>query len=128
MSAPDQGYSVIDQAALEAIASLQVSGDNELLRNVIQIYLSHSQTLIQKLGEAVAADDAMGIMEAAHTLKSSSAQLGAARLAKVLFELEAMGRNRETSEAPRLFLQARLELEAARTALESVLTSMTVRR
>lgn len=112
---------VIDYASLEAIASLQGAGGESLLKNVVEIYLSHSQGLMQKLDEAVGADDRKGIMETAHTLKSSSAQLGAGRLAAVMQRLEFMGRNEDTALAPQTLLEARQEYEAARAALQAFL-------
>ncbi len=109
---------VIDFACLEAIAGLQAAGGEDLMKNVIQIYLSHSLGLMRKLDEAVAADDRKAIMETAHTLKSSSAQLGAGRLAALLQRIELMGRNGETALAPRTQLEVREEYEAARAVLE----------
>ncbi len=117
----DETGPVIDVASLEAIAGLRTAGGEDLMRNVIQIYLSHSLGLMQKLDEAVAADDRKAIMETAHTLKSSSAQLGAGRLAAVLQRIEVMGRNGETDLASRTLFNVRQEYEEARAALEAFL-------
>jgi HPt (histidine-containing phosphotransfer) domain-containing protein len=123
----DQPSSVIDVASLEAIAGLQQDGDDDLLKQIIEMYLSHSLSLMQKLDEAVAADNQKAIMETAHTLKSSSAQLGAGRLAKLLQELENMGRGEETTAAPQVLTKVRQEFDAARTALEGFLRARSAR-
>lgn len=123
----DQTVSVIDFASLEAIAGLQQDGDDDLLKQIIEIYLSHSFSLMQKLDEAVAADNQKTIMETAHTLKSSSAQLGAGRLAKLLQELETMGRSEETAAAPQVLANVHQEFDAARTALEGFLRARSAR-
>jgi HPt (histidine-containing phosphotransfer) domain-containing protein len=114
----DQTDSVIDFASLEAIAALQQAGEEDLLKQIIEMYLPHSLLLVRELDEAVAADNQRTIMETAHKLKSSSAQLGAGRLAKLLQELETMGRGGETTAAPQVLSKVHQEFDAVRTALE----------
>ncbi len=112
---------VIDVASLEAIAGLEGAGGDRLLRKVLDLYLSHSLVLLQRLESAVGAGDAQGVMEAAHTLKSSSAQIGAGRLATALREIEFMGRNREMAAMSGAFRKVCVEYDAARSVLEAYL-------
>ncbi len=55
--------------------------------------------------------------EAAHSLKSSSANLGAARLAMLCRDLEAMGRNADIEEGSVKFKELQSEFELVCKAL-----------
>jgi HPt (histidine-containing phosphotransfer) domain-containing protein len=67
------------------------------------MYLEDSKTLLERLRLAVSAQDAHALREAAHALKSTSANLGAAALADLCRELEEMGRRQEVEGAGALF-------------------------
>lgn len=112
------GPSVLDRKALDAIASLQTKGADNLLLKVIASYLDSSAALLQRIREAVEAADADALHRAAHTLKTPSAALGALGVSELCRELETMGRS-GTLEGARALL-ARLEGEygKVRAALE----------
>jgi HPt (histidine-containing phosphotransfer) domain-containing protein len=63
------------------------------------------------IGEAVQSGNAAAMTRAAHTLKSSSAQLGAARLSALCKDLETSGRADELSGTPDTFADIEAELE-----------------
>ncbi|MBW4487273.1 MAG: response regulator [Trichocoleus desertorum ATA4-8-CV12] len=79
----------------QAIASLQeMLGENaaEMLAVVIHNYLEDAPKLIAQIQAAVQQQDATALRYAAHSLKGSSATLGAMTLAQWCQELEAIGR------------------------------------
>nr|WP_290224677.1 response regulator [Trichocoleus desertorum] len=79
----------------QAIASLhEMLGENaaELLAVVIHNYLEDAPKLIAQIQAAVQQQDAAALRYAAHSLKGSSATLGAVTLAQFCQELEAIGR------------------------------------
>jgi two-component system sensor histidine kinase/response regulator len=80
-----------DPAVLRRLAD--VGGGRELLSRVVDKYLSSSARLLSALRDAVAVSDPEALGAAAHTLKSSSAQVGAVRLSSLCKELEALGRS-----------------------------------
>ena len=82
----------IDPAALDNIRALQQPGAPSLLEKIIGLYLDGAPKLIAGMHEALQRGDAGGLQRAAHTLKSSSANLGAARLAGYCEELETLAR------------------------------------
>jgi PAS domain S-box-containing protein len=84
--------SMLDPTALDRIRALQRDGSPPLLRKVIGLYLSDSQGLLDTLRRAASTSDAHGLRQAAHTLKSSSASLGAMQLAEHCKALEAAAR------------------------------------
>lgn len=82
----------IDSAALENIRSLQKAGSPDMLKRIIQIYLTDSAALIGELQKALAKQDPVAMRKAAHTLKSSSANLGAGKLAGLCRHVEEIAR------------------------------------
>ena len=73
-----------------------------MLSRIIKIYLESSPKLLQALRDAIAQDEAgaaEAIRQAAHSLKSSSANLGAVVLSDLCKELEQMGRDNRTTDA-----------------------------
>jgi signal transduction histidine kinase/DNA-binding response OmpR family regulator len=105
-SAPDESNNapepVLQQKPLDNIRAMQQPGAASILNRVIGIYLEHSPPLVQKIHQAVASNDAALLLESAHSLKSSSANLGAMHLAELARELEQMGREEDTLSAAAL--------------------------
>ena len=88
---------LLDQKALNNIRVVQRKGAPNVLEKVIRIYFENSPKLLQTLHDAVAEDQTAETVErAAHSLKSSSACLGATRLASLCGILEEMARENRT--------------------------------
>lgn len=83
---------VLDEAVLEELRA-SVEGDRAFVVELIDAYLADGATHIEAIGAAVDAGDADALVRPAHTLKSSSATLGAARIATTARELEMLGRS-----------------------------------
>lgn len=75
-----------------SLALDRVGGDEDLLREVAQLFLREYRPLLSQLCDAVQHADADRVMEAAHTMKGSLATLGAEAGAQAAFQLELMGR------------------------------------
>ena len=96
----ETGGFLLDQKALDNIRAVQQEGAPKLLDKVIKIYFENSPKLLQALRDAVVEDNAADtIGRAAHSLKSSSANLGATRLAALCRDLEEMARENRTTGA-----------------------------
>lgn len=89
----------LDQAALTGIRGLQREGRPDILARLIRLYFENSPKLMQGIKEACATGDPAKLRSAAHTLKSSSASLGAEALAAICKDLEDMGRINNTERA-----------------------------
>jgi CheY-like chemotaxis protein len=86
---------ILDQGALGRIRALNRPGGPNLLAKVLGLYSSSSASLVDALRAAAEAQDAEGLRQAAHALKSSSANIGAlafADLCKTLELAAAQGR------------------------------------
>jgi HPt (histidine-containing phosphotransfer) domain-containing protein len=83
----------------KAEALERLGGDEELLRELCQIFLQESPKLLEKLRRAIVTSDAESVMRAAHSLKGELGYLGAARATQAAQELEDMGHDNKLSHA-----------------------------
>jgi len=92
-----EGYEVfgnaLDRSVLASLRELQDDGDPDIVAEVGGLFLEHSPQKIAAILQAVENGDAKGLQTAAHSLKSSSAYVGAMRLSELSRELEMMGRS-----------------------------------
>ena len=95
--------------ALDAIRQLPGNRGMEVLRQVVELYLSSTPNLLAAMREAESGGDPVKLKTAAHSFKSSSANLGAVRLAGVCRELETLGRAGSTEGALPLIRQVEEE-------------------
>ena len=84
--------SILDDETLDDLRA-SVNGDRAFVVELVEAYLADGATHVAEVEAALAAGDADGLVRPAHTLKSSSATLGAKRLASLARELEAAGRS-----------------------------------
>jgi len=89
----------IDESALDAIRSLQRPGKPDILARIVNMYMEKSPELISAIHEGVAANDCDKVKMAAHTLKSSSAYVGASAMAEACSRVEAKASNDQLGEA-----------------------------
>ena len=108
----EPGEPAIDRQALVNIAALQRPGLPALLPKVIATYLQTSTELLEKLRQAIEQGDPEAARKGAHSLKSSSANLGARKLASLSKELEDVGRTNSMEKARPLL--ERVETEHGR--------------
>jgi len=81
----------LQRETLDAIREL--AGDTpDLLEQIVRLYLESAPTLIAQMHAGFAASDMIAIRNAAHSLKSSSANVGAMDLSKMCSKLEAAAR------------------------------------
>ncbi|MFK7974666.1 MAG: response regulator [Halioglobus sp.] len=82
----------IDSESLDRVRQMQREGQPDILTRLIDVYLNSSPDLIEKLEKASAENDLGAIELSAHTLKSSSANLGALDFSSLCAEVEAAAR------------------------------------
>ena len=94
MTEGDEVFSdALDRSVLASLRELQDDGDPVIVAVVGGLFLEHSPQKIAAILQAVENGDAKGLQTAAHSLKSSSAYVGAMRLSELSRELEMMGRS-----------------------------------
>ncbi len=89
---------VLDRSVLQQLE--KDLGGAEVLRDVVRTFLSDTPGLLATLRDAAAQGDAPAIQRAAHTLKASSAMLGALDLSSRCEELERLSRTESVQAAP----------------------------
>jgi signal transduction histidine kinase/CheY-like chemotaxis protein len=80
--------SVLDEQTLGRIRALHRPGSPDLLTKVVGLYTANSTALTESIRQAALANDAAGLLQAAHALKSSSANVGAVVLADLCRDVE----------------------------------------
>lgn len=83
---------VLDRTAVAALRDPELGGDDEFLIEVIQTFLDDSPQHVTTVQAAFAAGDAPKLMRAAHSLKGSSGNFGAARLQALCAQVELQAR------------------------------------
>ena len=83
--------SILDDERLELLRGLD-DGDGALLREIAHEYRTHASEQVVRMHEAMAEGDPETVERAAHSVKGSSANLGATRLTELCGRLEAFGR------------------------------------
>ena len=98
---------IIDQAVLDKLRE-SVGGDQEFVADLAGTYLAEGDGHIQAVEDALARGDIEGMVRPAHTLKSSSAALGAARLSALSKEIEHAAREGRTDGLDASVAEARV--------------------
>jgi HPt (histidine-containing phosphotransfer) domain-containing protein len=79
----------LDKGRLDALRTLQKPGEPDVLATVFEDYRTESREHMLQVRQALAAGDAATLRQAAHSLKSSSASLGAMTFASICASIEA---------------------------------------
>lgn len=80
---------LLDPAALDKLRELDPRGDNRLIERVMQAFETSVARLLPQLREAQRTGDPGGIRHVVHTLKASSASIGALLLSQQCAEIES---------------------------------------
>ncbi len=111
----------LDYAVLESLRSMVREGQPNLLQRITPIYMESSPKLVDTIRQSIIAGHAAALQGAAHSLKSSSGNLGAMMLAEICRELEIMGRAGSTENAIGLLRALEYEYKRVRETLSEEL-------
>jgi signal transduction histidine kinase/DNA-binding response OmpR family regulator len=110
---------VLDPSALGRIRALHKPGGPNLFAKVVSLYFSSSLALTDAMRAAAYTRDAAGIREAAHALKSSSANVGALQFAQLCKEVEMAAAQGQLDYARALVDQLLVEYKHVLQALDA---------
>ena len=104
----------------EGLALSRVGGDFELLREVIGLFLDDYPQAIEKIRNAVVANDPSGVEHNAHSLKGSVSTFGVKDVFESALALEKQGRSGNLSGALDGLKRLENALHALRPELEAL--------
>jgi two-component system sensor histidine kinase/response regulator len=110
----------LDNNAIDAVRQLDPDGSDRLLARLIALYRDDSSQLLADIDNGLKVGDADAVARAAHTLKSSSANLGATNVAALARQIEHSARNGEIKD----LLSSVNSLKAQRTVALSELEAL----
>ncbi|MGB2816621.1 MAG: response regulator [Burkholderiaceae bacterium] len=111
---------VLDDSVIQRIREMEQRGAARLLERLVKTYLTTAARLVEDAERALEAGDPEALRHAVHTLKSSSANLGATTLSRHFAALELHARARHLHAARRDWPAARCEYERAVQALQAL--------
>ena len=115
----------INLQALENIRALSASNGDALLERVLHAFIDDTPSHFKALQQAIAAANTTNIRKAAHSLKSSSANVGAETLAQLCKDMEQLGRNDITEGTAGLLAAMEREFQAVRHTLSAIMEKET---
>jgi two-component system, sensor histidine kinase and response regulator len=120
-AAPADVPSALSEKSLwgKAEALERLGGDEELLRELCQIFLEESPKLLVKLRQAILDSDAQGVIRAAHSLKGELGYLGAAGASQAAQELEDMGHQNNLFRAGEILVGLERDVTSLHLAMKN---------
>ena len=113
---------VVESRVLDGLSALQEAWGQDVVQKVVQVYVHRSREIVAELRLSLDAPDAAGVTANAHALKSSSAKVGALKLADLCEALETAGRQGDLSSAAEIHQHIQQEhnqvLEALKLRIE----------
>ncbi len=115
---------VIDAKAIQAIKDLQMEGEPSILSSVVQTYIKSTEDNMAQLRVKLPDASVKDVQIFAHTLKSSSANVGALQLSRMSKELELKCRDRSINGFDPYMKSIETEFMKVKSALEREITQL----
>jgi signal transduction histidine kinase/DNA-binding response OmpR family regulator/HPt (histidine-containing phosphotransfer) domain-containing protein len=109
----------IDWTVLSGIRSLERPNAPSVVDRVVGLYLDGTPAILARLREAIDRGDVAATRDAAHALKSSSANVGAVQLVSLCRETEQLARAGSLEGAVERVARLEIEFARARDALDA---------
>ena len=90
---------ILADQQLKEIADMGADAGGTIVNSIIDLYRQHSPELISQIIQAIDDNDSEGLFKAAHSLKSSSGNIGALRLEAIAKDMEQDGRTGDIKSA-----------------------------
>lgn len=116
----EQSEEVLDMDVIQALKELGGDGDASLFQELLALYVDDSTQQLERLGEALSRNDLKVAERIAHTLKSSSANLGAMTMSRLCLQMEQCGREQRLADMGALLEPARAAHRRAVAALNAL--------
>jgi two-component system, sensor histidine kinase and response regulator len=124
---PAKDIDVLDRQVLSQLRELENADDPHLLSRVLKLYLDESPRLLEKLKQAVLQKDMRETELTAHTLKSSSANIGATVLAGLCAEIHSAVRVLDVKRTGQIFSELEIAFRHVQAALTAEIQQLVAR-
>ncbi|GAB4396067.1 MAG: hypothetical protein OHK0052_16800 [Anaerolineales bacterium] len=114
----------VDRATLNALADFMGENANQLISDLIQVFINDAPQRLHALHQAVENNDRTALVRNAHPLKSSSASLGALNLSAICQQIEAHAETLSLQQCHDLLQQAETIFNETRQAFEQILQEL----
>jgi HPt (histidine-containing phosphotransfer) domain-containing protein len=111
---------IIDEDTIETLKSLNPDDNGEFLREIIGIFLEDIPERIKELEQSLAAQDKSKFVRAAHSIKGSSANMGAMILKDYADELETRARDKGLDGCEALITSVKEAFTEAEIAIKKI--------
>lgn len=115
---------ILDAEVVQGLVDLEGDGSPGLVAELLTLLQSSAPEGFGAIEAGISRADAAAVSGAAHSLKSSFANLGATELSRLCFEIEAGARRGDLSTAPGLLAQLRAGYPAVEGALHELASSL----
>ncbi len=115
----DEQDGPLDKTALDNVRAMQRPGAENILNRLIRLYLESSPGILDSLRDALQREEGNAVREAAHGLKSASANMGALKLSVLCKQIEELGHAEKTAEAAALLPDLEAEYQRVVAALRA---------
>ncbi|MEQ8963049.1 MAG: response regulator, partial [Coleofasciculus sp. C2-GNP5-27] len=103
--------SALDPQVLQTFHDMMGESATEMLRQLMDIYLEDTPAMLETLKIALQENNLAALQRTAHTLKSSSAALGAIKLSQLCQDLEHLSQSQVTTGLCELVAQIESEYQ-----------------
>ena len=114
------GDAVLDPDVLRSLKNLEEDGEQSIVAELAGIFLEDVASRLDALWRAVDEDDANSVLETAHALKGSSANMGACKMHDVCSKLQETGKSGDLTKVPGLLEQLEAEFGRVRPELTAL--------
>lgn len=123
--APPATEAVVDYSLLDQLRrQLGAGAGDALASELLSLFLEDSPAQVAAVRAALGRQHTVELARAAHTLKGSSACIGASQLSVLCAAIESASHERDFIEAAAQFAKLEIEMTAVRASLESCLLSL----
>lgn len=102
------------------VALARVGGDEELLREIGQLFLIEYPQLLAQMDQAISTGDAHRLERVAHSLKGSVSNFGAAHATQAALALEKLGRSAQWDQVDAALADLRSRLDSLRSQIQTL--------
>jgi HPt (histidine-containing phosphotransfer) domain-containing protein len=118
---PPFAAAVLDEASLQRLHELDPEGTNQVVQRVLRAFEASLQRLLPQSMQALAQGDHEAVRHVVHTLKSSSASVGALELSRRCGEIENRLRALQSQDLDTLMDGFNTEGQRVLAAVQAVL-------